>query len=120
MKKTFTALFFALLLPSFAFAADMECLVLPQADSQQTEAGGFNKKEFREEGITQTENPAMDLMGCAASVTQGGSPGSAVKGNCGCKKAIKKLCSFNVKKQRVKASGGADVAWCVPFAPWML
>lgn len=120
MKKTLAALFFAFILPSCAFAADMECLVLPEADSQQMEAGGFNKKEFREQSIAQNENPAMDLMGCAASVTQGGSPGSAVKGNCGCKKAIEKLCSFNKKKQRVKASGGADVAWCIPFAPWML
>lgn len=120
MKKTFGVFVFSLLLPVFAQAADMSCFSTPDNDDQLTNTGSFNKKNFREEMTGQLENPATDLMGCAASVTQGGSPAKAVKDNCGCKKAISNLCSFNIKKHRISASGGASVAWCAPFAPWAL
>ncbi|WP_410951541.1 hypothetical protein [Pseudomonas sp. S1(2024)] len=120
MKKLLGVLLFSLLIPSVSHAADLSCLSIPANDDMLTNTGSFNKKEYREELIGQQENPATDLMGCAASVLDGKSAASSVKGNCGCKKAIASLCSFNIKKHRIKASGGASVAWCAPFAPWNL
>lgn len=120
MKSKLATFALALLLPLSGFAADLSCLSVPKNDELYSQAGGFNKQQFREEMIGQQENPVQDLMGCALSVTQGGSPGKGVKENCGCKKAIEKLCSFNVKKKKISASGGADAALCAPFAPWNL
>jgi hypothetical protein len=121
MKKSLCVLVFSMLMPVLAHAAaDLSCLSIPANDEQLTNTGSFNKKDFREEMIGQQQNPATDLMGCAASVTQAGNPASAVKDNCGCKKAIESLCSFKNKNHKITASGGADVAWCAPFAPWAL
>ena len=120
MKKRLAVLVLSIMLPFSAFAADMSCFSVPKNDDLYSQVGDFNKQQFREQKIGEQENPAQDLMGCAMSVTQGGNPANAIKGNCGCQKAIKKLCSFNIKKKRVSASGGADAAFCVPFAPWNL
>lgn len=120
MKTRIAVLAFAMLMPLSAFSADLSCLTVPKNDELYSQAGSFNKQQFREEMIGQQEDPKQDLMGCALSVTQGGSPGDAVKGNCGCKKAVEKLCKFNKKKKRIEAKDGANVAFCVPFAPWNL
>lgn len=112
MKK-FIATALLCLFPLFAMA-DMSCLGIKNYNDPTGQ-----KEEQTKSGYEEKQNPAADLMGCFASVKDGLGAG-VVKGECGCKQAVKKLCSFNVKKKRVSASGGADVAWCAVFAPWAL
>jgi hypothetical protein len=56
------------------------------------------------------------LFGCFTQTVFNTDP-TAVFDNCGCKKAIKEHCS--IKHGKVRASGGADKAWCMPFAPFL-
>jgi hypothetical protein len=101
------------LLPSLSFA-DKSCLEIKNFNDPSGQ-----KEEQTMEGIDSMADPAKDLFGCFSGVASGLAKGD-VAGGCGCKQAIKKLCSFNTRKKRISASGGADVAWCAVFAPWAL
>lgn len=114
MKKLLLTVILACL-PAFALA-DQSCLKL---DGTGIDPNGGGAKQI-EQTYKEKQDPVSDLMGCAAEVTQGGMGASEVKGTCGCKQAVQKLCKYNTKKQKVKASGGADKAWCAVFAPWAL
>lgn len=113
MKK-FIAAALLCMFPLFA-TADMSCLAIKNYNDPTGQ-----KEEQTKSGYEEKQNPAADLMGCFAGVTQGGLKAGSVKSECGCQQAVKKLCSFNVKKQKVSASGGADKAWCAVFAPWAI
>ncbi|MHD0644638.1 hypothetical protein ACYPKM_03230 [Pseudomonas aeruginosa] len=114
MKKI-VVFFLSMALSSFALA-DMSCMNLS--------AGGMDPNSKTGQKITDdtksNQDPAADLYGCFMEVSQGGMGASEVKGNCGCKQSVQKLCKFNTKKHKIKASGGADKAWCAVFAPWAL
>ena len=101
------------LLPTLSFA-DKSCLEIKNFN----DASG-QKEAQTMEGIDAQADPAADLFGYFSGVASGMAAGD-ISGGCGCKQAIKKLCSFNVKKKRVSASGGADYAWCAVFAPWAM
>lgn len=71
------------------------------------------------QGYKDGENALESLMQCATSFLQIMSPKDAFNLTCPdgdhpCKNAIKKLCSM--KHGVIKASGGASVGMCAPFA----
>lgn len=113
MKKILIAAMLCLL-PALSFA-DPSCLAVKNFNDSSGQ-----KESMIKEGIMDQANPAADLFGCFANVTTGGLSAKSVSGECGCKQSIKSLCSFNIKKHRVSASGGADKAWCAVFAPWAM
>jgi hypothetical protein len=112
MKKTIAVMMLCLM-PALAMA-DKSCLEIKNFNDPSGQ-----KESQTMEGIDKQEDPAKDLFGCFTAVGSGQSPGE-VKEGCGCKQAVKKLCSFNTKKHKVSASGGADKAWCGVFAPWAI
>lgn len=102
------------LFPVFAMA-DMSCLAIKNYNDPTGQ-----KESETKSGYQAKQDSTADLMGCFAAVTQGALKAGQVKSECGCKQAVKELCSFNIKKKRVSASGGADKAWCAVFAPWAI
>ena len=113
MKKIIATVLLCLF-PLFAMA-DMSCLKIKNFNDSSGQ-----KEQQTKSGYEEKQNPAADLMGCFAGVTQGGLKPGAVKSECGCQQAVKQLCYFNIKKKRISASGGADTAWCAVFAPWAI
>jgi hypothetical protein len=114
MYKKIIAGLFLVAFSSLALA-DMSCL---NAEDSTDRTG--QKEQQIKGGYEKMQDPVQDLFGCFMGVTSGALSASSVKGSCGCKQAVKKHCSFNIKKKRVKASGGASTAWCAVFAPWAL
>jgi hypothetical protein len=117
MKKlvAFLMLIFAFSGNVYAKGEDggMGCFETPANDAVFNDVTGFNKQAQREKAYGSLENPAQELMFCAAAVaTQ-----PLAKQNCRCVKRVKDLCGFGFKKKRIfyQFSGGAQKAWCMAF-----
>ena len=102
--------------PSFA---NMSCFEQAPNAEQGKDIGGFDKDQATQQGYADVQDPVMDLVGCVAQTAFQG-PKSVLNGICGCKQAVRELCSFNTKKLKISASGGASVGLCAVFAPWAI
>lgn len=95
---------------------DMSCMETPANASEQLNLGGFDRHSTMMQGYKTVDDPASTLFTCF-SMAADMNPKAVVSDRCGCLASIKKLCSFDWHKGKLKisASGGASAAWCVPF-----
>ncbi|WP_415912701.1 hypothetical protein [Neptuniibacter sp. QD37_11] len=121
MRAKLLCFILAFFIPFAANAGEFGCFTDPGVDRGHNFAPKerMDKKATRSQMMRDMDNPAKRLFICYLQVANEG-PASILSNHCGCAPAKSQLCSYNIKKKRVSASGGAQVAWCLAFAPWMM